>query len=334
MSFYKAEKSNEKKQISIQKIKKCLTVLGRILTVLCIAFLIYRLYKIDIDWNYFAHPYIIFLYVFGLSLLVVLYSYINAYIWKLYIDFFSGVHNPTYEVIIIYLKSNIAKYLPGNVIQYVGRNVLGKKLEIGQKSIVLATVAELASLVCGNIFFALVMSFQNTKSVVGRLWAEHNLKRSITVIAILTTAIIAIGVCYLVKNNYGRRIINYINRVNIKKVVRLFCIVFILYNIIFVVSALILWGIFYVLNADIGFANAASANSLSWLAGYIVPGAPGGIGIREVVLVWLLEAECMPELVILAAVLLRICVILGDFLSFLGAVFMDGLKRRKGIRNA
>ena len=323
-----------KMQISIQKIKKCFTVLGKILAALCIVFLIYSLYKINIDWSYFTHPYIIFLGILGLSLLVVLYSYINAYIWKLYLDFFSGVHNPTYEVIIIYLKSNIAKYLPGNVIQYVGRNVLGKKLGIGQKNIVMATVAELVSLTCGNIIFALVMSLQNTKSVVGRLWAEHNLKKSISVITVLIIAIIIICVFYLAKNDFGRKIKNYITRDNIKKVVRLFWIVFILYNIVFVVSALILWGIFYILNADIGFANVASANALSWLAGYIVPGAPGGIGIREVVLVWLLEAECLPELVMLSAVLLRICVILGDFLSFLGAIFMDGLKRRKEIRNA
>ena len=324
----------EKKQMIIHRLKSVITVVGRILAVFSIVFVIYSLYKIDIDWSHFTHPYVIFLDILGLSLLVVLYSYINAYIWKLYIDFFSGVHTPTREVIIIYLKSNIAKYLPGNVIQYVGRNVLGKKLEIGQKSIVMATVAELISLVCGNIIFALVMSLQNTKSVVVRLWTEHNMKRNLVIIAVLGIAIIVICAFYLVKKDYGRKIKSYLTKDNFKKAVRLFCVVLILYTVVFLVSALILFGIFYILNADIGFANVASANALSWLAGYIVPGAPGGIGIREVVLVWLLEAECLPELVILAAVLLRVCVILGDFLSFLGAVFMDALKKRKEIRNA
>lgn len=324
----------EKKQLIAQKLKTVITVLGRILAAFSIVFVIYSLYKIDIDWSHFTHPYVIFLDILGLSLLVVLYSYINAFIWKLYIDFFSGVHAPTYEVIIIYLKSNIAKYLPGNVIQYVGRNVLGKKLEIGQKSIVMATVAELISLVCGNIFFALVMSLQNTKSVVGRLWAEYNLRKSVSVISILGIVIVVICICYLLKSGFVRKLRDNITGDKIKKVVRLFCIVFILYSIVFVVSALILLRIFYILNANIGFANVASANALSWLAGYIVPGAPGGIGIREVVLVWLLEAECLPEIVILAAVLLRVCVILGDFLSFLGAVFMDAIKRRKETGNA
>ena len=324
----------DKKQMIMQKLKTVITVLGRILAVLCIMFVIYSLYKIDIDLSYFANPYVIFLDLFGLSLLVVLYSYINAYIWKLYLDFFSGVHTSAYEVITIYLKSNIAKYLPGNVIQYVGRNVLGKKLKIGQKGIVLATVAELVSLTCGNIIFALVMSLQNTKSVIVRLWTEYNLKKSISIISILGIAIVVIGICCLIKSGFIRKMKDNITEDKIKKVVRLFCVVFILYTIVFTVSALILWRILYILKTDIGFANVASANALSWLAGYIVPGAPGGIGIREVVLVWLLEAECLPELVILSAVLLRICVIFGDFLSFLGAVFMDGLKRRKEIRNA
>lgn len=322
------------KRIIVQKLKKVFTIIGRVLTVLSIVFVIYSLYKIDIDWSCFSHPYVMFLSVLGLSLLVGFCSFINAYVWKLYIDLFSGSHNSTYEVFIIYLKSNIAKYLPGNVIQYVGRNVLGKKLEIGQKSIVMATVAELISLVCGNIFFALVMSLQNTKSVVGRLWAEYNLRKSVRVITILGIVIVVICICYLLKSGFIRKTRDNITGDKIKKVVRLFCIVFILYSIVFVVSALILLRIFYILNANIGFANVASANALSWLAGYIVPGAPGGIGIREVVLVWLLEAECLPEIVILAAVLLRVCVILGDFLSFLGAVFMDAIKRRKETGNA
>ena len=322
------------KRIIVQKLKKVITIIGRGLAVLSVVFVIYSLYKIDIDWSFFSHPYVMVLSVLGLSLLVAFYNFINAYVWKLYIDLFSGSHNSTYEVIIIYLKSNIAKYLPGNVIQYIGRNILGKKLEIGQKSIVMATVAELISLVCGNIIFALVMSLQNTKSVVGRLWTEYNLRKSVSVITILGIVIGVICICYLFKSGYVRKMKDNITGDKIKKVVRLFCIVFILYNIVFVVSALILFGIFYIFKADIGFANVASANALSWLAGYIVPGAPGGIGIREVVLVWLLEAECLPELVMLSAVLLRVCVILGDFLSFLGAIFMDGLKRRKEVRNA
>lgn len=322
------------KRIIVQKLKKVFTIIGRVLTVLSIVFVIYSLYKIDIDWSCFSHPYVMFLSVLGLSLLVAFYSFINAYVWKLYIDLFSGSHNSTYEVFIIYLKSNIAKYLPGNVIQYVGRNVLGKKLEIGQKSIAMATVAELISLVCGNIIFALVMSLQNTKSVVGRLWTEYNLRKSVSVITILGIVIVVICSCYLLKSGFIRKTRDNITGDKIKKVVRLFCIVFILYSIVFVMSALILLRIFYILNADISFANVASANALSWLAGYIVPGAPGGIGIREVVLVWLLEAECLPEIVILAAVLLRVCVILGDFLSFLGAVFMDAIKRRKETGNA
>ena len=57
----------EKKQMIVQKLKTVITVLGRILAVLSIVFVIYSLYKIDIDWSYFTHPYIIFLGILGLS---------------------------------------------------------------------------------------------------------------------------------------------------------------------------------------------------------------------------------------------------------------------------
>lgn len=318
----------ERKQMILQKLKKVITMLGRLLTILSVIFVIYSLFRIDIDWSHFSNPYKICLYILELSFLVVFYNCINSYIWKMYVAFFSGRKIPTSEVVRIYLKSNIAKYLPGNVIQYVERNVLGKKLEIGQKCIAMATIAELISLTCGNIMFALIMSWQNTKNVIERLWIENNLKRSIIIVTVFAIVLITICVIYLIKKDFGIKIKKYVNKNITKKVMQLFCTAFLLYNVVFLVSALTLRVIFCILDADISFAKVASANSLSWLAGYIVPGAPGGIGIREVVLVWLLETECLPELVMLAAVLLRICVIVGDFLSFLGALFVEKIRRK------
>lgn len=315
----------ERKQIILQKLKKVITMLGKLLTTLSVIFVIYSLYKTDIDWGCFSNPYIICLYILGLSFFVVFYNCINSYVWKMYVEFFSGKKAPTPKVVGIYLKSNVAKYLPGNVIQYVGRNVLGKKLEIGQKSIIMATIAELLSIICGNIFFAFIMSLQNTKNVIGWLWSEHNLREKISIFIVLAILIIIICICCIIKYGYWEKISVYLK----KELLLLLTVAFSLYFVVFLVSALVLWCITYILNIDLSYVDVASANALSWLAGYIVPGAPGGIGIREVVLVWLLEAKCLPELIMLTAVLVRICSIIGDFLSFLGVIIYEIIIRRK-----
>lgn len=323
----------EKKQMIVQRLKTVVIVLGRILAVLSIVFVIYSLYKLDIDWNSFVDPYIICLDILGLSLFVVFYSCVDAYVWKLYVDFFSGANNPTSEVIVIYLKSNIAKYLPGNVIQFVGRNILGKKLKIRQKCIAMATVAEMISLIFVNLILAFVISLQNTKDVIKQLSVEHNLKKSIIIITIFAIIFSITAIFFFVKMGCWEEIKRKVNVVNTKKVILLFSTSFTLYSVAFFVHALALWRIFFILNVDISYSSVSSANALSWLAGYIMPGAPGGIGIRELVLVWLLGDECLPERVTLAAVLLRACVIMGDFLSFLGALFIDGFRKKTKAQN-
>ena len=56
--------------------------------------------------------------------------------------------------------------------------------------------------------------------------------------------------------------------------------------------------------------------ALAFLLGFIVPGAPGGIGIREVFIVVLLSTTIGAGLALRIAVLLRFASIVGDFLRF------------------
>lgn len=316
-------------RMDMQKFKKMLTVFGRMVSIICILFVGYRLYKLDIDWGLFARSPGKILIIMGLLFLQVIDNCLNVTSWKMYLDTFSAQKNSYSEIASIYLKSNIAKYLPGNVAHYVGRNVLGKKIGVKQSSILMATIFEVICLSVFNILFALVMSFQNTQNFISRLVAEQRMFVDSPILIMIVLIILMIGICVLVK--YRKKIAHFLTKEVVLTVIKTIPI----YIATIMVTALMLTLIFFaILNMPINYASVASANSLSWLAGYIVPGAPGGIGIREVVLVWLLEAECLPELVILAAVLLRICVIFGDSLSFLGAVFMDSLKRRKEVRNA
>lgn len=315
--------------MDMQKIKKMLTVLGRLISIICIFFVIYRLYKLDIDWGLFTRSPEKILIIVGLLFLQVIDNCLNVTSWKMYLDAFSGQKNLYSEIAVIYLKSNIAKYLPGNVAHYVGRNVLGKKIGVKQSSILMATIFEVISLSFFNILFALVMSFQNTQNFISRLVVEQRMFGVSPILIMIVLIILVIGIYVFIK--YRKKIARFLTKEVLLTSIKTMPI----YILTIMVTALMLTLIFWtILGMPMNYASVASANSLSWLAGYIVPGAPGGIGIREVVLVWLLGAECLPELVILAAVLLRICVILGDSLSFLGAVFMDGLKRRKEVRNA
>lgn len=63
------------------------------------------------------------------------------------------------------------------------------------------------------------------------------------------------------------------------------------------------------------FIYISVLQSLSWLAGFVMPGAPGGIGVKEFVMIKL-GSKNLVEVLTVVAVLQRIILIFGDILAF------------------
>jgi uncharacterized membrane protein YbhN (UPF0104 family) len=74
---------------------------------------------------------------------------------------------------------------------------------------------------------------------------------------------------------------------------------------------------------------AAAAALAAWLVGYATPGAPGGIGVREAVLVALLAGTAAPEQALLLALLFRGVTIVGDGVCFLLGLALAAHWRRQ-----
>jgi uncharacterized membrane protein YbhN (UPF0104 family) len=68
---------------------------------------------------------------------------------------------------------------------------------------------------------------------------------------------------------------------------------------------------------------------LAWIAGFLVPVAPGGIGIREAALLVLAGPSASPEALALFAILTRLVTILGDCLLGLAAYGLQAVLRSK-----
>ena len=61
----------------------------------------------------------------------------------------------------------------------------------------------------------------------------------------------------------------------------------------------------------------AGVYACAWIIGTVTPGAPGGLGVREAILVLLLAPYCGEGVAVAAALFLRIATTLADLLSFL-----------------
>ncbi len=72
----------------------------------------------------------------------------------------------------------------------------------------------------------------------------------------------------------------------------------------------------FLMLGDAPFGALAGAAILAWLAGFLTPGAPGGVGIREAAFIALLAGLGQDDSVLIAAGLFRIVTTVGDVILF------------------
>lgn len=73
-----------------------------------------------------------------------------------------------------------------------------------------------------------------------------------------------------------------------------------------------LWG----LDTNLQWYQLTWGFALAWVLGFIIPGAPGGIGIREVILASLYAQELGQGMAVGLSVVLRVITSLGDLATF------------------
>jgi len=289
-----------------------INTIGVILMVVAIAFLIKRVIDLGINASLFASPHIV-LIIMGLSLIHILSLLLLAYAWRLILSCFVESPVNTVKATIVYLKSNIAKYLPGNVGQYVGRQIFGIALGMSQMQIAFSSVFEIGLLLIGVIIIALVFGGSriirafNTFRIYGG---------SVIIVMASTLLLLAVLLFFFVKKkpNTFMWIKAFIkNKYNWTQMIIVLLLYITQFSILGIVFILLIKIKMQLSISEISVFLAASA--ISWIIGFIAPGVPGGIGIRESTL--LLTLSIYPQDIILfAAIIQRMIIILGDILAW------------------
>ena len=192
---------------------------------------------------------------------------------------------PRGELVRIFASSSIAKYLPGNVFHFAGRQLLAGRLGVPQRRTAAATVTEsVATLVAGIAMAAVALA-----------GTRHAL------VAPALLAAIAVGVAI------G-------HRRALTAMLGLACA-------FFLVNQVLVAGIAAVLGASrADLLPLTAVYLISWAAGNALPGAPGGMGVREAAFVSLTDALALAAepLAVTLAVAMRLISLAGDLLFFAG----------------
>jgi hypothetical protein len=306
--------------------KRLAVIIGNILMIISFIFIINKIISFDIDFSFVARPEIL-LSIVGLIIVYCFFSCLGTYpfSWRLILTFISQKRFSYRKICLISSKSSLAKYVPGNIMHYVSRNFLGVPLGVSQSQLALSSILEIILTSSIAFFWVLILAGKEFwHFITDRLSRTNPVILSSLIIIIILSSIIVIYVLYRRKNHFPK----YIAIFKSKEFLRLIVQLFLLYSITFLLFAFMLivilrWSI------EIGSSDILiiiSAFILSWIAGLITPGAPGGIGVREAILIFMLTDVCGMEAILTAAVIQRLIIIFGDIAAYMVIALINKLK--------
>jgi hypothetical protein len=228
-----------------------------------------------------------------LILLAVIYGMANILLarawWHLLIFF--KVSSSFRWAIKIYGLSQLAKYVPGNIFHLAGRQSLGMAAGIPAMSLAKSVIWELILLsIAGSLFiFLTIPLFIHT-------FSPNN----------------ALGL-FLSSIILGYIVMNHTSYLQIGNVLFWQIGFLVVSGSVFVCTILIVTPKIITISY---LPHICGAFIIAWLLGLLMPGAPAGLGVRELVLYFLLGSQIAQADLLLAIVLSRTLTILGDLIFF------------------
>lgn len=199
----------------------------------------------------------------------------------------------------IYGISQLAKYLPGNIFHLAGRQALGMAAGLPTGALAKSTLWELGLVVVtAALFSSLVLPI---------------LLPSFSVILCAPILLVSAGILATVLRKLG-------SPQTVKA--------FICQAIFLAISAAIftlLVGVTSTNQVIPGqlWPTIGGAYIVAWLAGLVTPGAPAGVGVREMILLLLLKGAVQEADLLMAILLGRLVTVTGDLLFFVCASFLQ-----------
>jgi len=285
-----------------EKLKKIAYFIGKSLGILGLLFVFYKLSQ-DYTFSSFIAQ---FKHVLPLIPLLILLNYISLILgilgWYQMLLHYANRTFPYVGAYYYFSKTEIAKYLPGNIFHLVGRQALASR--IGLKQTQMAKISLLHAL--------FLLSSTLLVSTIFALFTEHTSSLILLLIA-LSSIVAFIGIVYLYPSFSWKKKFSL--------------------NFQFAVSiafqGLMLGVIVYYQsehNSMELFFLSVSIYSISWLIGFVTPGASGGLGVREgtfIAITAYLHFDIQEDIVIFSVLLVRLINILVDVLMYFSTFALE-----------
>lgn len=278
-------------------VKRMLHIGGSILAITAIFFMVTRFYTSMEQMDLSTLLPAIWGYIFLVACFYGICNMSLVIIWVRCLEYL-GLRPPFSSATYIYGFSQLGKYLPGNIFHLAGRQTLGMAENFPAAKLMQSMVWELGIIAVGavGIFCPPFLAYYCFPAIPLEF-------------LFLIFALCCIVVPYGAGRFFGDKIKSSI----------LWCIAYLSSVGVAFVAVLLLVTHHPMGPVEIFFV--ANAYVAAWFIGFVTPGAPAGLGMREAAMIFLMQGMSIPEVdVLLAVALNRIVTILGDFLFFVESV--------------
>lgn len=257
-------------------------------------------------------PLFIALNMYVMSLVFLPYSWSNT------ISSISGISQK--EAFFYHGASLLYRYLPGNIFHYLARQAFAKKISIAQSQAVFASSLE----VVGHLCVASILSCFVLYDVYDIVQNTFSLESKTTLIILCGIFLII----FLLARRYLRISKNRFDQLYQDIAANLGSVaISILANAFyFIANGLILAFVIFSISTSEGLElsvlSVVGYYSFAWLLGFISPGAPAGLGVRDVLLISFFVPDLGIEISTIIVVFFRILQIGGDILFALLLVLL------------
>lgn len=227
-------------------------------------------------------------------------------------------------------STQIAKYVPGNVAQHLGRAALSMRYGMSLKTYMVSVLQETLLALAASVFVG--MCFLQLSGLGLQRLPEHS-QQTLLIFCVLFTLFIfflsmgAVKLPAFTTKHLSSRWQNFWGApIGSKATLQ----VFLLYGCNYLLVGLAMWLVAEALGIHQGnYALFTASFALAWTLGFLAPGAPAGMGVREGVLVLLLAGVVEESRVLTLILAMRLVTIMGDVLCFMiGFVALYRQKRR------
>lgn len=313
------------------KKNKILKLIGNLVVVLALAFIVKKLIDADINYGQIVSGNSIYIYL----LLILLYAFAVICMsipWNNVVYLMTGEKIAFREVAEVSTRANVMKYIPGNVFQYIGRNSLAVNKGLKHSEVAISTLLDVIINLGVVFLLTFIFSFQTMMT-----WLQQYIKAWHIILVVLGILSVAIILFLLRKKIYDKfkdslkRIFSKHGIATVLKNVVIYSVLSMITTAIYMIVLLMLEENLYTI--DIWFVMIGAILA-SWILGFVTPGAPGGLGVREAVLIMLLGGVISEDAIILGVIVNRIISTLGDLLAMAIMMFANRIIEKSLLENS